>query len=148
MQQHSDNSKVQKPSIFHSMGEGRTVFELGMSTALMPWLLLAPRGDGHPIMVIPGFLANDMTTKPLRSYLKIKGYQSHGWGLGTNLGTEIVGGENIISDSLLNRVVDLSAKYDKKISLIGWSLGGVLAREVARAAPDCVRQVFSLGKRN
>ncbi|MFT4995014.1 MAG: pimeloyl-ACP methyl ester carboxylesterase [Paraglaciecola sp.] len=134
-----------KPSLMHMLGEGRALLELGATSFLMPLLLRAPKGDGHPVMVLPGFLASDMSTQPLRRFLKVKGYNSYGWGLGRNLGTEIVGGEKIISDVLTARVIALSEKYDRKISLIGWSLGGVLAREVARVMPDHVRQVISLG---
>lgn len=125
--------------------EGRAVFELGLSTLMMPALLRAPRGDGHPVMVIPGFLASDFSTRPLRAYLKLKGYKAVGWGLGRNLGTHIVGGKHVVSDSFINQVIKLSLKYDSKVSLIGWSLGGILAREIARVAPDCVRQVITLG---
>ena len=134
-----------KPSLMHMLGEGRALLELGATSFLMPFLLRAPKGDGHPVMVLPGFLASDMSTQPLRTFLKVKGYKSYGWGLGANLGTEIVGGEQVISDALITRVITLSEKYNKKVSLIGWSLGGVLAREVARVLPDHVRQVISLG---
>jgi pimeloyl-ACP methyl ester carboxylesterase len=112
---------------------------------LMPLLLQAPKGDKHPVIVLPGFLASDLSTKPLRSFLKLKGYSSHGWGLGRNLGTHIVGGQNIVSDELLNKVIEMSVRHEKKVSLVGWSLGGILAREIARTIPDCIRQVITLG---
>ena len=112
---------------------------------LMPLLLRAPRGDKHPVMVLPGFLASDISTRPLRTYLNIKGYQANGWGLGRNLGTEIVGGSNLVSDALLNQVINLYESHHRKVSLVGWSLGGILAREISRVIPDCVRQVISLG---
>jgi pimeloyl-ACP methyl ester carboxylesterase len=134
-----------KPSMLNMAREGRAVFELGLSTLLMPALLRAPKGDGHPVMVLPGFLASDFSTRPLRTYLKMKGYKAVGWGLGRNLGTHIVGGKHVVSDTLINQVIKLSLKYDSKISLVGWSLGGILAREIARVAPDCVRQVITLG---
>jgi pimeloyl-ACP methyl ester carboxylesterase len=134
-----------KPSIVHMLSEGRMLLELGATSLFLPFLLRAPKGDGHPVMVLPGFLASDVSTKPLRAFLKVKGYKTYGWELGRNLGTEIVGGEQVISDALISRVVGLSEKYNKKISLVGWSLGGVLAREVARLLPNHVRQVISLG---
>jgi hypothetical protein len=123
---------IPKPSLVHMLGEGRSLFELGVTSMLMPYLLRAPKGDNHPVMVLPAFL-------------KFKGYQTYGWGLGRNLGTEIVGGKNVVSDALINRVLELSLKHDKKVSLVGWSLGGILAREVARLLPDYVRQVITLG---
>lgn len=134
-----------KPSLVNMIGEGRSLFELGLTGMLMPFLLSAPKGDSHPVMVLPGFLASDVSTKPIRSFLAFKGYQTYGWGLGRNLGTEIVGGHDVLSDALLNRVIELSLKHDKKVSLVGWSLGGILAREVARLLPDHVRQVITLG---
>ena len=134
-----------KPKKRHLLTESRALFEFGASSMLMPLLLQAPKGDGHPIMVLPGFLASDMSTKPLRTFLKLKGYNPSGWGLGRNLGTHIVGGEHLVSDALLNKVIELNVKYDRKVSLVGWSLGGILAREIARVIPDCVRQVISLG---
>jgi pimeloyl-ACP methyl ester carboxylesterase len=134
-----------KPSLFHFLVEGRSLFELGATGLAMPSLRKAPSGDGHPVMVLPGFLASDLSTKVLRSFLKGKGYQSSGWGLGRNLGTHIVGGEQMISDKLINQVLRMSIEHDAPVSLVGWSLGGILAREVARIIPDCVRQVITLG---
>jgi pimeloyl-ACP methyl ester carboxylesterase len=137
--------KLPKPKLLHMFTEGRSILEFGMTSMLMPILLRAPKGDNHPVMVLPGFLASDASTKPLRTFLKLKGYNSYGWGLGRNLGTEIVGGNNVISDALINRVIELSITNNKKISLVGWSLGGILAREIARVLPDFVRQVITLG---
>lgn len=137
--------KAQKPSLFHMFSEGRSIVELGMTGMVMPFLLRAPKGDNHPVMVLPGFLASDVSTKPLRAFLDIKGYKTYGWGLGRNLGTEIVGGDDVISDELIGRVIELSVKHNKKVSLVGWSLGGILAREIARLLPDYVRQVITLG---
>jgi len=139
------SSKANKPSMLNMVREGRAVFELGLSTLMMPALLRSPRGDGHPVMVLPGFLASDFSTRPLRAYLKLKGYKAVGWGLGRNLGTHIVGGKRVVSDTLIEQVIQLSLKHNSKVSLVGWSLGGILAREIARAAPEYVRQVITLG---
>lgn len=133
------------PKFRHLISEGRTIFELGLTSMAMPVLMQAPKGDCHPVMVLPGFMASDISTKPLRTFLQMKGYKASGWGLGRNLGTEFVGGKNVVSDRLINQVIKLSVKHNKKVSLVGWSLGGILAREIARVIPDCVRQVISLG---
>ncbi|WJG10212.1 hypothetical protein [Aliiglaciecola sp. LCG003] len=135
----------QQPKVRHLLAESRAILEMGATSMMMPLLLQAPKGDKHPVMVIPGFLASDFSTKPLRSFLKLKGYKSYGWGLGRNLGTHIVGGEHIVSDALLNKVIELCVRHEQQISIVGWSLGGILAREIAKAIPDCVRQVISLG---
>ncbi|MBU3004071.1 hypothetical protein [Paraglaciecola arctica] len=136
---------IPRPSLFHMFGEGRSLFELSAFGITLPFLKRAPNGDGHPVLVIPGFLASDLSTKPIRSFLKRKGYQSYGWELGRNLGTHIVGGEQVLSDKLINRVIELSVIHNAKVSIVGWSLGGILARELARIIPDCVRQVITLG---
>lgn len=140
-----DLPNIPRPSLRHMLTEGRTLLELGAMGASLPFLMRAPKGDGHPVMVLPGFMANDLSTKPLRSFLSRKDYQVKGWGLGRNLGTHIVGGKQVLSDQLINKVIELSVIHDAKVSLVGWSLGGVLAREIARIIPDCVRQVITLG---
>jgi pimeloyl-ACP methyl ester carboxylesterase len=139
------NNVIAKPKLRHMLTEGRTLFELGATSLLMPALMQAPRGDGHPVVVLPGFLASDISTKPLRTFLNTKGYKASGWGLGRNLGTHIRAHDNIVSDELLDKVLEQFVKYNQKVSLIGWSLGGILSREIARVAPDCIRQVITLG---
>jgi len=97
-------------------------------------------GDGHPVMVLPGFLASDGYNASLRRFLKGLGYRTHGWGQGQNLGPR---GDTL--QSLINRVTMLGDRYGKPVSLIGHSLGGIFAREIAREEPTLVRQVISLG---
>lgn len=145
MRSEIQNKVIKKPKKRHMLTESRALFELAASSAMLPLLLQAPRGDKHPVMVLPGFMASDASTRPLRSFLKMKKYAAHGWGLGRNLGSHIVGGQHLVSDALIDQVIRLAVEHDRKVSLIGWSLGGILAREVARVAPDCVRQVISLG---
>lgn len=136
---------AQKPSRLNMLSEGRALMEFGAAGMMMPFLMRAPKGDGHPVIVIPGFLASDTSTGLLRTFLKLKGYQAEGWKLGRNLGTHITGGKNVVSDVILNRVIEMHVRYDAKVSIVGWSLGGIFAREIARVIPDCVRQVVSLG---
>lgn len=145
MSEQLDTVRVNRPSLRHFLSESRALAEFGATSMMMPLLMQAPRGDRHPVMVLPGFLASDTSTKPLRTYLRLKKYTPYGWDLGRNLGTHIVGGQNIVSDELLNNVIKHCVKHEQKVSLIGWSLGGILAREIARVIPDCVRQVISLG---
>ena len=96
-------------------------------------------GDGHPVLVLPGFMATDKSTKRLRRFIEDLGYNPLAWNMGRNRAEE----ENI--DLLIQKVEQLYATYKEKISLIGWSLGGVYARQVAKARPDMVRQVITLG---
>ena len=108
--------------------------------AMWPLLRLAPRGDGHPVLVIPGLGASDRSTRLLRRYLDVQGYSSHGWQLGTNLGPQ--GGK---LEALRKRIAELHARQGSHVSLVGWSLGGIYARELAKMQPDCVRSVITLG---
>jgi len=108
--------------------------------AVAPLFTMAPRGDGHPVLVLPGFLAGDLSTVPLRTLLSRLGYDAHGWGLGRNMGptADVVEG--------LTRAVDeLGGGEARRVSIVGWSLGGVFGRELARRFPDRIRQVISLG---
>jgi pimeloyl-ACP methyl ester carboxylesterase len=118
----------------------RAAFEA--STLPAAWLLLrrAPRGDGHPVLVLPGYWAGDGSTAALRGYLRALGHRAHRWGLGWNLGLE-----DGVGGSLLGRLVALSERHGRAVSLVGWSLGGVYARELAKLAPERVRQVVTLG---
>lgn len=101
----------------------------------------APGGDGHPVLVLPGFNADDKSTTPIRVYLNNLNYRTHGWRLGRNLGPKTVGKDGA---ALARRIHDICNRYDQKVSLIGWSLGGIYAREFAKAMPDNVRQVITL----
>ena len=106
-----------------------------------PALLAAPRGDGHCVLVLPGCGAGDQSTQILRSYLSYLGYRSSEWALGHNLGYRTLGGSEA---RLRQRVETLAATSGQKISLVGWSLGGVMARHMARDHPEWVRQVVPL----
>ena len=100
----------------------------------------APRGDGHPVMVLPGFLGADGYNAAFRRYLTGLNYAVHGWGLGRNLGPR----EGVL-EALVERIEYLTERYEGPVSLVGHSLGGIFARELARELPNRVRQVISLG---
>lgn len=116
------------------------MFELGAAAAASPLLRAVGRGDRHPVLVLPGFLAGDPSTAPLRSVLRGQGYWVHGWHLGRNLGPtpEVV-------DGLVGRLAMLHERHEAPVSLVGWSLGGIYARRLARRFPERVRQVITLG---
>jgi predicted alpha/beta hydrolase family esterase len=99
-----------------------------------------PRGpdDGQPVLVIPGFLCSDQTTFSLRKRLAKHGYRVHGWKQGWNLGAR----EDTL-ERLRKRIESLG--HDRKLVMVGWSLGGLFAREYARYHPDQVRAVITLG---
>src|SRR3954465_222608 len=120
--------------------EGRAIHELGAFVAAMPLLSMAPRGDGHPVLVLPGLVASDVSTKPLRSFLNGRGYAASGWQQGRNLGLRPG-----VQQSMVDLVEQMSETHGRKISLVGWSLGGVYARQLAKLMPDRVRSVITLG---
>ncbi|MEM6708072.1 MAG: alpha/beta hydrolase [Pseudomonadota bacterium] len=129
------------PSWLYSASEpARVAAEAASFLSALPLLLSGPRGDGHTVMTLPGFLASDLSTRALRRVLNLLGYDAHPWELGRNTGRPD------LIDSLAARFVDLSdAVGGAPISLVGQSLGGVLARELARRYPDRVRMVITLG---
>jgi pimeloyl-ACP methyl ester carboxylesterase len=103
------------------------------------WLNGAPRGDGHRVVVLPGFTANDRSTVALRGFLQRQGFAARGWELGRNLGSPEL---SSALDELLARALD---ETGAAVSLVGWSLGGVLARNLARREPGKVRNLITLG---
>jgi pimeloyl-ACP methyl ester carboxylesterase len=118
----------------------RVVVEVLSLSAARGLLNDLPRGDGHPVMVLPGFLGSDTYNGSLRRFLASLGYAVHGWGLGRNLGPR----DNTL-ERLLERFDFLYQRHGQPLSLIGHSLGGIFARELARELPGQVRQVISLG---
>ena len=101
---------------------------------------LAPRGDGQPVLILPGFLATDNSTYVMRRYLKRQGFDAQGWDLGRNAGLR-----NSTYLKLEQRIIEMYGQHQEKISLIGWSLGGIYARILAHRLPEYVRQVITLG---
>ena len=118
----------------------RAILEFASFLALRPALSFLPRGDGHPVLVLPGFLASDTSTIPLRNLLIELGYDAVGWDLGRNI--QITSTRVKAMGACLT---GLHQRTGRKVTIIGWSLGGLLARELAKLHPNAVRQVISLG---
>ncbi len=119
--------------------EGRAWLELGALLPAWPLLRRAPRGDGHPVLVLPGWLGTDASTRALRRFLRGRGYWAHGWRLGRNTGPS-----RAMAESLGARFRELRERHGRTVSVIGWSLGGIYARELARRFPGEVRRVITL----
>jgi hypothetical protein len=132
--------ELRPPGLGLLLAEVRGIFELNASLLLSPLLMQAPRGDGHPVLALPGFLASDLSMAPMRRYLRELGYDAHAWQMGRN-----TGGVARMRAALLDRLAAIHAAAGRKVSIVGWSLGGVYARDLALQAPDMVRCVVTLG---
>ena len=136
----ADASSMPPPSLPLLALELRAPWEFGAVIPAWPALKRARRGDGHSVIVFPGLTAGDATTAPLRRYLESLHYQVQGWGQGLNLGPR----EGVLDNAKrqLQATCDASGE---KVSLVGWSLGGIYARELAKEMPGLVRCVVTLG---
>jgi pimeloyl-ACP methyl ester carboxylesterase len=115
------------------------LLEVLLLLLFLPLLLARRSGDGRQVMLIPGFLTDDCAMWPLRQYLHWLGYEALPWGLGRNNGQPDIDAGRVIKH------LEVVRRPDEAITLIGWSLGGVIAREVARQKPELVREVVTLG---
>jgi pimeloyl-ACP methyl ester carboxylesterase len=132
--------RLRPPGLGLLLAEARGIFEFNASVLLSPLLLQAPRGDGHPVLTLPGFLASDLSMAPMRHYLAELGYATEAWRMGRN-----IGGVARLRGALLDRLAGIHRDAGRKVSIVGWSLGGVYARDLALQAPDLVRDVVTLG---
>jgi len=132
--------EARPPHRFWTFTEGRALLEFGAFYATRPLLTSLPKGDGHSVLVMPGFMASNRSTVPMRGVLSDLGYDAHGWDSGRNVrvNEELIG-------KLEAQLIRLYEQSGRKVSLVGWSLGGVLARELAKLHPEMVRLVISLG---
>ena len=130
------------PPGLHLMAlESRAPAEAVATLLLWPWLRsTASRGDGHSVLVLPGLVAPDASTAMLRRFLGRQGWRAHGWRQGFNLGPR----EGVL-EACVERIRTLQRESGRKVSLVGWSLGGVFARELSKVLPQAVRQVITLG---
>ena len=133
-------AQLRAPSALLLALESRAFFEWASYLAAWPLLARAPRGDGHPVLVLPGLTAGDTTTWPLRRFIERCGYAAYPWELGLNFGPR----EGTVH-KLLKRIRAIEREHGRKVSLVGWSLGGAMARVLAVREPGRVRQVISLG---
>jgi pimeloyl-ACP methyl ester carboxylesterase len=120
--------------------EARAPWEAAALLAASPWLARLPAGDGHPVVVFPGLGASDITTLPLRRFLRRRGYSPYAWNQGFNLGPRAG-----VLDNCRSLVQQAARRHGSKVSLVGWSLGGLYAREIAKELPTQARCVITLG---
>ncbi len=128
------------PQHWHSLIEWRAFLEAATLPVAWPLLAAAPQGDGHPVLLLPGFMAQEGTLVALRLFLQGRGYDVQTWGLGRNIGFQ-----RRHAEALERKIRFLHHRTGRKVSLVGWSLGGVFAMYGAHQAAECVRQVVTLG---
>lgn len=133
-------SDLHAPALPLLLAELRAPLERGWAALVRKRVLKnLPRGDGHAVLIVPGLYMGPRSVEPLRTALLALGYQAFEWGAGRNLGMS-----GALKQQLAERLRALHAQHGP-VSLIGWSLGGVFAREMARHQPQFVRRVITLG---
>lgn len=131
---------IKKPSLWLHLTEGiRSTFEFIHCLFFLAFYSYSVKGDLRPVMVVPGFLTNDFSTTLMRHFIRKSGFTVYGWDLGTNLGN--------LEDlkTLSARLDSIHQKHQRKVTLIGWSLGGIYVRELAKEKPQLVEQVITMG---
>jgi len=133
-------SHVGKPHLLHQLLEPRVFIEMAALPWALPLLGFAPRGDGHPVLLLPGFMADEGTMIVLKLFLENRGYEVQTWGFGRN-----VGFSHRHAKALEQKIRYLHHRSGRKVSLVGWSLGGLFAMYGAHESPECIRSVITMG---
>src|ERR1700712_5238388 len=107
--------RLRAPGLGLLLAEMRGIFEFNASVLLSPLLMRAPRGDGHPVLTLPGFLASDLSMAPMRRYLRELGHDTYAWQMGRNFG-----GVSKMRTALRDRLAEIHAKSGRKVSVVGW----------------------------
>ena len=124
------------PPLWRLARELGTPWQLLRLSRAAPWLLRAPRGHGV-VVDLPGWRAGEASNAPMRAYLRTLGYDARSWGLGINRGDP--------RGAVARLTAVLAREHERPVALVGWSLGGLIAREIARASPERVRCVVTYG---
>jgi pimeloyl-ACP methyl ester carboxylesterase len=122
------------------LGEWRLPLQVVRAVGRAPRLARVPRGDGGRVIDIPGWKAPEASMAPIRSYLRWLGYHAQGWGMGVNTGYP-----ERDAEILAEQVAQMYDRTGEQTALVGWSLGGVVARETARSVPHAVSRVITYG---
>ena len=146
-------SDIRPPKLRHSIGElGRVALEAGTSVLCKCLFKTLPEGDGHSVMTLPGFMGADGSTGMLRKFLNERGYNAIPWGMGRNASDaransmeEFMRHRAELEQQIAQRVEAEFHRSGRKLSLIGWSLGGLYAVALAHRYPQYIRQVITLG---
>lgn len=137
---------MESPSkILLGLEAARGIYEYSLGCLLnTPLQYISPKGDRHPVLVIPGLMGTDSSTQYIRNFLNNIGYNAQPWNMGRNLGPR--SGMKKLLDDLVSKVENISeSSGNEPVSLIGWSLGGIYCREIAKVCPHLIRQVITMG---
>ena len=144
---------LRPPRLRHSIAEfGRVIAEMGSTAMLQPILNRLPDGDGHTIITIPGFMGADGSTSQLRRFLVKRGYNAIPWSKGRNAADKqpssldaFLDYRESIEDEVAEQVRSEFERSGRKVTLVGWSLGGLYSVALAHRFPQWIRQVITLG---
>lgn len=128
------------PARLNAFLEARVPLEIAGLMLASPALALAPRSRSRPIMLLPGYMADEQSMAPLAAYLRFLGYRVYDWASGRNRG-----GVDALVERVGNRVEALVESEGEALTVVGWSLGGVVAREIARTRSKKVAEVITMG---
>ncbi len=134
------SEQIGTPKLTQALNELLTPMHLGSLALRWKFMPKPQQGNGRPVMLIPGYGTGETSMRFIKKYLTALGYDTYNWGLGKNHGNA-----RKLLPLIDNKVKLLSEEYQQPVSLIGWSWGGFLAREIARDEPEIIRQVITLG---
>lgn len=140
---HLDRRVTAPGRLLYLTEPARAAVDLGLFAASAPLLAALPRPQSperHPVLVLPGLGGGDSPNAALRALLSHLGYPAAGWGLGRNLGPTAR-----VIDGLPTRLDELTSRFGGPVTLIGVSLGGIYAHQLAARTPEAVRQVITVG---
>ncbi len=136
----SEKLLVHVPMLVTALSESRALLELSEYFIKLPSLISKKRGTGQPVLVIPGFSTGDSATYLMRWYLREQNFRPEPWNLGINTGPK-----KVLYTGIVNRIKEITDQYSEPVSLVGWSLGGLFAREIAKEHSSEIRNVVTLG---
>src|SRR5258707_2590736 len=133
------SGRLRPPGLSLLLAEVRGIFEFNASLMLSPLLMGAPRGDGHPVLTLPGFLASDLSMLPMRRYLNELGYDAYAWNKGRN-----IGGVLRMRSALRDRLSAVHNATGRKVRVIGWRLVVVYSHDLVSPVPATWRSLLTL----
>lgn len=133
------NKKVPPPPLFNMVMESRSLLEWSSIYCLYPFIPKRIKGKGKPVLFIPPYLGDDFSTTFVRKYLKSLGFATYKWELGFNMV------KSHYIPRLEEKLEDIYQLHQEKVSIVGWSGGGIFAKIMANRHPDQVEQILTIG---